>query len=80
MCKKVPSPNEIQPPPLKFQNRPAPWDYNSSKFIIAPLTVGRGTHTINHCIPHKKTKFESFFVKIAICIFPVTVTNSSMSS
>ena len=30
------APNEIQPPPLKFQKTPAPWNYSSPISSYAP--------------------------------------------
>ena len=47
MCKEVPAPPPMRyrlppPPSLKFQKRPAPGNYNSSKFISTPPILGRG--------------------------------------
>ena len=36
MRKKVPGPPRKYSTPLKFQKRPAPWNYNSAKFINPP--------------------------------------------
>ena len=44
MCKEVPAPLPMRysTPPLKFQKRPAPGNYNSSKSISTPPILGRG--------------------------------------
>ena len=65
--KKMPSPYSHAPDLLKFQERPALWNYRSSKFICAPPNFREGAHTMYPCSHHAHTLYT--FQKTRIGIF-----------
>ena len=78
MCKKVLGPpKRYSPLHLKFQKRPAPWNYNSSKFISTPSPNFKGG--LIPCIIVyllENQNLNLLFGKITICNFPVSFASS----